>query len=142
MLYLGGTALLTGPLVGGDPWAGRMRLARVRIMYWKEIPVQVQAVDESGTVSRQLDERFRQGVDAVSMFDGSSGSDDYLDAWEWGRYSDAEGSAADAADALAERLDRNFPPDFVARIRDLHRSGGRDPRPGAADHWTKKEAVL
>ena len=51
-------------------------------MYWKEIPVQVQAEDESGRVSRQLDDRFQQGVDAVSMMDGSAGSDDYLMAWE------------------------------------------------------------
>ena len=53
-------------------------------MYWKEIPVQVQALDDSGVVSRQLDDRFQEGVDAISMLDGSSGSDEYLDAWEWG----------------------------------------------------------
>ena len=106
-------------------------------MYWKEIPVQVQALDDSGVVSRQLDARFQEGVDAISMFDGSSGSDEYLDAWEWGEYAEVEGSATEAADALMERLNREFPQDFVARIRDLHRSGDRDPRPGAVDHWTR-----
>ena len=59
-------------------------VAKVRIMYWKEIPVQVQAEDELGVVSRQLDDRFQKGVDALSMFDGSAGSDDYLNAWAWG----------------------------------------------------------
>ena len=106
-------------------------------MYWKEIPVQVQALDDSGVVPRQLDARFQEGVDAISMFDGSSGSDEYLDAWEWGEYAEVEGSATEAADALMERLNREFPQDFVARIRDLHRSGDRDPRPGAVDHWTR-----
>ena len=56
-------------------------MAKVRIMYWKEIPVQVQAEDESGAVSRPLDARFQQGVDAISMLDGSAGSDDYLMGW-------------------------------------------------------------
>ena len=35
-------------------------MARVRIMYWKEIPVQVKADDESGEASAQLDDRFQQ----------------------------------------------------------------------------------
>ena len=110
-------------------------MTQIRIMYWKEIPVQVQARDDDGVVSRQLDPRFQQGVDAVALFDGSAGADEYLMAWEWGEYTDAEGSATEAADALAARLNDNFPDDFVARIRDLHRQGRRDPTPGAIDHW-------
>ena len=104
-------------------------------MYWKEIPVQVQARDETQTVSRQLDPRFQQGVDAISMFDGSAGADEYLMAWEWGQYQEAEGTPDEAADALAARLNADFPADFVARIRDLHRQRRRDPTPGAIDHW-------
>ncbi len=104
-------------------------------MYWKEIPVQVQAEDETGQVSKQLDERFQQGVDAISMFDGSGGTDDYLMGWEWGRHVDADGTAEKAASALSARLNEGFPGDFVARIRDLHKSGKRDPTPGAVDDW-------
>ena len=110
-------------------------MAKVRVMYWKEIPVQAQARDESGAVSRQLDARFQEGVDAVAMFDGSMGTDDYLMAWEWGEWVEAPGSAAEAADAAAARLNDGFPQHFVARIRDMHREGRRDPTPGAVDHW-------
>jgi hypothetical protein len=53
-------------------------VAKVRVLYWKEIPVQVQAVDGSDQVSQPLDARFQQGVDAIAMVDGSSGSEDYL----------------------------------------------------------------
>ena len=112
-------------------------LAKVRIMYWKEIPVQVQAQDGAGTVSRQLDPRFQEGVDAVAMFDGSAGTDDYLMAWEWGQFEEMEGSAEAVADSTVERLNSGFPDDFVARIRDLQREGRRDPTPGAIDHWIK-----
>ena len=110
-------------------------MVKVRVMYWKEIPVQVQAEDESGQVSRPLDPRFQQGVDAVSMYDGSSGSDEYLMSWEWGENTEVDGSAEAVADAVADRFNREYPKDFVARIRDLHNSGQRDPRPGAIDHW-------
>ncbi len=111
-------------------------MARVRVMYWKEIPAQVQARDDDGGVaSAPLDARFQEGVDAVSMMDGSSGSDDYLMAWEWGEYRDVDGSAEDAAAAVAAWYNAGFPQDFVARIRDLERKGERDPRPGAVDHW-------
>ena len=110
-------------------------MARVRVMYWKEVPVQVQAGDESGQVSKPLDGRFQDGVDAISMFDGSSGTDDYLEAWGWGDYSEAEGNAEEVADSVAGWLNGGFPQDFVERVRTLHRSGQRDPRPGAVDDW-------
>jgi hypothetical protein len=111
-------------------------MARVRKMYWKEIPVQVQAEDAYGQVSKPLDNRFQQGVDSISMFDGSAGTDDYLDAWEWGDYSDADGSAEAAATALADSLNKDFPRDFVKRIRKLHDSNTRNPIPGAVDEWS------
>ena len=60
-------------------------------MYWKEIPVQVQAEDGAQVVSVPLDDRFQRGVDAVAMLDGNAGGDDYLMAWEWGEYSNADG---------------------------------------------------
>ena len=110
-------------------------MAKVRVMYWKEIPVQIQAEDDLGQVSRPLDDRFQQGVDAISMFDGSSGGDDYLMAWEWAEHAEMEGNAEEVAARVAGRYNQGFPDDFVARIRDLHQTGQRDPRPGAVDHW-------
>ena len=110
-------------------------MARVRVMYWKEIPVQVSAEDESGQVSKPLDDRFQQGVDAISMFDGSSGSDEYMMAWEWGPYTETDGTSEEAASAVADSYNKGFPKDFVARVRDLHQAGQRNPKPGAIDSW-------
>ena len=112
-------------------------VAKVRIMYWKEVPVQVQAEDESGRVSRQLDDRFQEGVDAISMLDGSSGSDDYLMAWEWGESFEVGGRADGAADTVARRFNEGFPQDFVSRIAKLERGKTREPHPGAVDHWAE-----
>lgn len=110
-------------------------MAKVRVMYWKEVPVQVQAQDAAGQVSKPLHNRFQQGADAISMFDGSAGTDDYLMAWNWGDYVEVEGTAEEAAMAMAERYDSAFPKDFVARVRDLQKTGKRDPVPGAIDSW-------
>lgn len=104
-------------------------------MYWKEVPVQVQAVDDAGTVSKPLEPRFQEAADAIAMFDGSAGTDEYMMAWEWGPFEESEAPAEAAALEAAERFNRGFPGDFVSRIRDLHRSGERDPSPGAVDHW-------
>ncbi|MBM3945591.1 MAG: hypothetical protein FJ317_08925 [SAR202 cluster bacterium] len=113
-------------------------MASVRVMYWKEIPVQVQGMDESGQVSVPLDPRFQEGVDAIAMFDGSGGTDDYLMAWQWGDYADEPGSAKEAAAKVAERINAHFPKDFVGRVRDMERNKKRAPRPGAVDHWMER----
>lgn len=110
-------------------------MAKVSIMYWKEIPAQVKAEDAQGEVSVSLPDRFQQGIDAVSMFDGSCGADAYLEAWDWGPEIEVPGTAQEAAAALAQRIATQFPADFVDRIRALHEAGVRDPRPGAVDHW-------
>ena len=114
-------------------------MASVRVMYWKEIPAQVQAEDESGKASAPLAARFQEGIDAIAMFDGSAGTDDYLMAWELRDYGEVDGAAADAANMVAERFNSGFPLDFVARIRDLQNSGQRDTSPGAIDDWLSPE---
>ena len=110
-------------------------MAKYRVMYWKEIPVQVQAQDGNGQVSHPLDPRFQQGVDAIAMFDGSGGTDYYLMAWEWSDFAEMDGSAESAATRVADHYNNSFPQDFVKRVRDLHASGKRNPHPGAVDHW-------
>ena len=117
-----------------------MAKVKVKVMYWKEIPVQVQAQDDGALpVTVPLDARFQQGVDAIAMSDGSMGSDDYLMAWEWHDYGDAEGAAKEAAEAVAARFNEGFPADFVSRIRRMHDAGERDATPGAVNHWIDEE---
>jgi len=113
-------------------------VAKVRLMYWKEIPVQVKAEDETGQISVPLDARFQEGADATSIFDGSSGSDAYLAAFQWGDYFEEPGSAQEAGIRVAERINNRFPKDFVSRVRELERVGKRNPRPGAVDDWMEE----
>ena len=104
-------------------------------MYWKEIPVQVQATDESETQSLPLEPRFQEAVDAISMLDGSYGSDEYLDAWEWGEYFEMSGELDDVLKFVGDRYNGGMPQNFVAKLRDLHKNGSRNPIPGSIDGW-------
>mgnify|MGYP001175770082 FL=1 len=110
-------------------------MATIRIMYWKEIPVQIQILDGSNSKSIPLASRFQEGVDAIAMFDGSAGTDAYLDSWHWGKEQNITTNIETESKNLADQYNKNFPNDFVKRIRDLHRSGTRKPSPGAVDHW-------
>jgi len=112
-------------------------LALVRLMYWKEIPVTVQASDGGETISHPLDVRFQEAADAIAMFDGSAGTDDYLMSWELKDYGEVDAPPKEAAAAIAQRFNEGFPDDFVARIRDLANVGERDISPGAIDNWIK-----
>ena len=114
-------------------------LTKLRIMYWKEIPVQVQAEDSDGQISKPLNSRFQEGVDAISMFDGSNGTDDYLNGWSWGPDEVLAHNKQEILDKTVCKFNQHFPQNFVARIRDLHKSGLRDPRPSAIDHWMEKQ---
>ena len=110
-------------------------MARVRVLYWKEIPVQIQAEDENDRVSHPLEDRFQEVVDRVALFDGSAGNDDYLESWSWGEYREVAGGAQEAAETLADLYNRAFPKNFESKIKRLHRSGRRRPFPGALDRW-------
>jgi len=78
-------------------------------MYWKEIPVQIQVDDHDSQVSRELDPRFQKGVDAIAVFDGSIGTDEYLTGWEWCPYIEATGSKESVSSAIAEYYNHSFP---------------------------------
>jgi len=80
-----------------------MTISKYKIMYWKEIPVQIKVEDDKEVISQPLDDRFQQAVDAISMFDGSSESDDYLMGWNWGDEIEIEGNAKNVAEKIAEK---------------------------------------
>ena len=104
-------------------------------MYWKEIPVQVQTEENGETVSVPLDDRFQQAVDSISMMEGSFGTDEYLDGWQWGDYCERGIPASDLSRIVAELYNKCMPQDFVKRIRDAHNNGSRSPKPKGIDEW-------
>jgi hypothetical protein len=99
-------------------------LARVRIMYWKQIPYAVRALDDAGQVSRSLPEAFQEAIDALAMTIGAAAAEDYQAGFRWGPTEEQPGTAASAADAAVAAIVAAWP---VEKLKAAGR--GEDPAP-------------
>jgi hypothetical protein len=93
-------------------------VARVKIMYWREIPFGVRAQDESGQVTRQLPDAFQEAIDAAAMVAGATAAEDYQAGFRWGPAEERPGTAAEAADAVVAVIVAEYP---GARLEDMAR---------------------
>ncbi len=118
----------------------KLEKVNVRILYWKEIPIQIQTQDAIGKISILLDSKFQEAADSLAMLEGSYGTDDYLDGWQWSEEVEVEGDARDYARWKSEYYNSGFPKDLVSRLRDLHKEGTRDSSPGSIDQWFESES--
>ena len=80
-------------------------MARVRVLYWQEIPSVVRA----GEAKRQLPEWFQQEIDRVAMEQGLLGSDQYLEQWEWRDLGEREGDPTSVVEAAVADLIADHP---------------------------------
>lgn len=80
-------------------------MAQYQILTWRGIPAQIK-VFEAGKrpIARQLPERFQQQIDRVAMQEGLTGTDAYLEQWQWSERAERPGSAEEVADALMREL--------------------------------------
>ncbi len=80
-------------------------MARYRVLAWRDIPTQVQAVDETGaTVNRMMARWFMQEISRITMREGLAGTDDYLEAFGWSDWTERDGGAEAVADEVVEDL--------------------------------------
>ncbi|MBM31766.1 MAG: hypothetical protein CL764_02790 [Chloroflexi bacterium] len=110
----------------------------IRIMYWKEIPLQVEGVEGSNRNSFTLDSRFQEAADAIAMFDGSYGSDAYLDGFQWKEHGTFEGDLDTVVNLKLKEINERMPENFVSILRDLIKKNKRNPSPGSIDYlWNE-----
>lgn len=105
---------------------GRRRLAKLIIVYWRDIPAQVIGRQGRTTaVKKVLDPRFQKAIDRAAMRAGRGSSEHYLA--DWRRESQpCEGDLERAVEDTVERLEREWPPDLletVIRAKGLRRQG-------------------
>lgn len=79
-------------------------VASYQVMYWKHIPSQVKAWDETGEVKRMLPDYFQAAIDAYAMKDGSTDMDAYLDGWRWADAQKRDGPPQQVLDAVVSEL--------------------------------------
>lgn len=90
----------------------------ITVVYWRDIPAQVLVGRGRAAVKRPLPERFEQAIDRAAMKAGMAGTDAYLAQWRRVAGGSADGTDADAADAAAQRIDRDYDTDRLKRLID------------------------
>lgn len=78
-------------------------------MFWKHIPSQVKAWDQSGEVKRMLPDYFQAAIDAYAMKEGSTGMDDYLEGWKWGPVEERAGEPEEVLKYVIDELTMSNP---------------------------------
>jgi len=84
-------------------------MANYQVTYWKHVPSQVKAWDQTGDVKGMLPDRFQVAIDAYSMREGSTDMDAYLEGWRRGPVEVREGTPAEVLAAVLEELDATNP---------------------------------
>ncbi len=100
-------------------------MAQVRIMYWKDIPYGVRAKDEDGQVTRQLPVIFQEAIDAAAMASGETDYEAYQAGFRWAPDAERDGTAAEAADAVAAEIVAAYPPERLKTMSRGPESGER-----------------
>ena len=84
-------------------------MSSYQVTYWKHIPSQVKAWDESAEVKGMMPDRFQVAIDAYSMREGSTDMDAYLEGWRRGTIEERPGTPAEVLAAVIKELDEANP---------------------------------
>ena len=98
-------------------------MARITVVYWRDIPAQVIAGSGRRAAKIQLSERFEQAIDRAAMRSGASETDAYLADWRKVAEDEVPGEDAEIAAARAAELEALWTPE---RLRDVAMAGGHD----------------
>lgn len=96
-------------------------MARITIVYWRDIPAQVLVGRGRAAAKQPLSGRFEQAIDRAAMKSGLAGTDAYLSQWRREPAGNSEGDPAAAAAAEAARLEAEYD---RARLAALAANGG------------------
>lgn len=85
-------------------------MAQYQILYWKNLPAQIKVFEQGKRpLSKQLPAKFQEEIDRVAMREGLTGTDAYLEQWNWSEKQDMPGTAEEVAEALLAQLTSSQP---------------------------------
>ena len=99
-------------------------MAKLTIVYWRDIPAQVIVKAGRQNAKRQLPERFEKAIDRAAMKAKLRDSDSYLAEWRRAAAVDCGDDLEAEAQAAADRLEREFDDE---RLAALVAAGGQAP---------------
>ena len=98
-------------------------MAKLTIVYWRDIPSQVIVKAGRATAKRELTERFIRAIDAAAMHAHAKSADDYLADWRRSDPAPCGDDLEKEADAAAARLEVEYD---THRLAVLAKHDGRE----------------
>ncbi len=98
-------------------------MAKLTVVYWRDIPAQVIAKAGRTAAKRQLSDRFQEAIDRAAMRDKAADTDSYLAEWRRGEPQPCGPDLDAEADAGAGRIETDYDEDRLSR---LIAAGGRE----------------
>ncbi len=83
-------------------------MAMYQILYWQEIPSMVEARDQNGVKKIQLNHKFQGLIDEAAMRRKFAGTDAYLEEWNKGPKTEADGDADTVAQSISDEIEARF----------------------------------
>ncbi len=98
-------------------------MAKLTVVYWRDIPAQVIVKAGRQAAKRQLSERFEKAIDRAAMRAKMRDTDSYLEQWRRAAPLDCGDDLEAEATAAAEHLENDFDD---ARLAALVKTGGAE----------------
>ena len=98
-------------------------MAKLQIIYWRDIPAQIIVSAGRKKARRQLDVRFEKAIDRAAIRAKLHGTDDYLEQWRRSAPVDCGDDLEAAAAEAAGCIEQEYPED---RVEQIVRSNGVD----------------
>jgi len=89
-------------------------MAKVKVTYWKEIPVFVMVMDEGERASVALPDFYMKTVDGVAMRTGETDSTAYAKNFHYDRY-EQDGDINEVAESVSRELQQKYPREWLKR---------------------------
>jgi hypothetical protein len=83
-------------------------MASYQVLYWQEIPSQVDARDAGKAHKEKLSQRFQELIDVVATKRNIVQSDAYINGWSKGEKSERPGTALEVAKGVASELEAQY----------------------------------
>ena len=79
-----------------------------RIMYWHDIPFQIKAQDENGTIKQILEPKFNKAINSASIARQKFETNAYAAGWNWGKKETTHLPAKEITNKLAAQLNEQY----------------------------------
>ena len=103
-------------------------MAKLNILYWRDIPAQILVKSGRKTAKRELSLRFIEAIDMCAMKTGLAQSDAYLEQWRRGEGIEVSADLEIEAEKALKQTEDQYPKD---RLFLLVSQGGNEVKNGS-----------